>query len=194
MTEPTAWGDESIRMSLSPPSYLLAASWPEPGYELDLAEFERIKPKGASKLHWMDMDARLKRQSIQALSRLPMLHTLIVANDLPGKKQERGRRKCLEVLLPALETKGISLLILESRGRLNDSRDIELLLSLRRSGAVSEIEIDHRRGSDDETLWVPDQILGAFAEIELEGKTGLICAENNWAKISEKLAILQARL
>ncbi len=194
MTESTAWGDESIRMSLSPPSHLLAASWPEPSRKLDLAELERIKPKGASKLHWMDMDARLKRQSIQALSRLPMLHTLIVANDLPSKKQERGRRKCLEVLLPALEARGMSLLILESRGKLNDSRDIELLLSLRRSGAVSEIKIDHRKGSDDETLWIPDQILGAFAEIELEEKARLTYAGDDWGEISEKLTILQARL
>lgn len=161
----TAWGDESIRMVASPPMYLLAASFFDAEYERELSSLERIKPAGAKKLHWMDMNARLRRASLSALAELPMSHTIVVATPLNGRKQERARRKALEALLPALEARGMTMLVLESRGRINDRRDIELLLALRRQSALSgKLDISHKAGNEDSRLWIPDQILGVFGD------------------------------
>ena len=188
-----AWGDESVRMSLPRPAYLLAASWFKPGEASDLQRLDAIKPHGAAKLHWMDMNAQLKRRSIAAIAQEPMLHAVVVACELAGRKQERARRKCLEVLLPFLEQGGIALLTLESRGRLNDNRDVDMLLALRRSGAIEHIDIRHRKGSEDRALWVPDQVLGAYAENELE-KDGAHAKSDEWARLEAMIRTLWVEL
>lgn len=46
-----AWGDESVRVVCTPPVYLLAATYREDGGQIDMAALERLKPKGARKLH-----------------------------------------------------------------------------------------------------------------------------------------------
>ena len=45
-----------------------------------------------------------------------------------------------------------------------DKRDRDCLLHLRRSKAVSTIEMEHVPGEDDPRLWLPDQILGAYGD------------------------------
>lgn len=182
-------------MSLPEPSYLLAASLFSSNAPIDLSELMAIKPKSASKLHWMDMNNRLKRQSITALAHLHASHIIVVASKLVGNKQERARRKCLETLLPYLETLGVSLLTLESRGQLNDKRDIDLLLTLRRKGAVSTIDLAHNKGSEDKHLWIPDQILGAYSEIALLQNARLQNAtQEPWESIARNLTTITTKL
>lgn len=166
-----AWGDESIRTAQIPPRYYLAASFYPSTPHNELDQLIRIKPKNAEKLHWMDMNRHLRMNSIRALSDIGMLHTVVVGVGLRGRKQERARRKCLEVLLPLLEARGIEHLTLESRGNFNDKKDVDMLINLRRSGALSFIDLDHAKGKDDPHLWVPDQLLGAFGDRERLSET-----------------------
>lgn len=187
-----AWGDESVRMSLPVPSYLMAASWFEAGAEMNLSSLERIKPSGARKLHWMDMNGKLKAQSIAAVAEAAMLHAVVVACELPGRKQERARRKCLEALLPYLEGRGIDLLTLESRGTINDRRDVEMLLAMRRSCSVGRIDICHRRGEEDTGLWVPDQVLGAYAENRLMPEAS--DQSDSWKQLEKSIHTIRVEL
>lgn len=120
-----AFGDESICISAPTPSYLMAATVLPEG--CDLAEFFALKPKGAAKLHWRELTDQVRKESLTQLASIGGQTTLVVASPLPRKKQERGLRKCMEILLPELERAGVNTLILESRVLQLDGKDIDML-------------------------------------------------------------------
>lgn len=186
-----AWGDESIRIIASPPVYLLAATIISP--EEPIEPLLMVKPKYAGKLHWRDMTYRLQAKSLRALSRVEHVTTIVVGAPLPKKKQERGRRKCLERLLPELESNGVSFFVLESRGNQKDKKDIELLLSMRRKGLIDEIEIAHKRAENEPKLWIPDQILGAYGDSLCE-TSGVKHWDNYWNDIERNIQILETTI
>lgn len=77
---------------------------------------------------------------------------------------ERRRRKCLERLLIELEGLPVKNAIRESRGRVQDQRDMEMLSHLRTTHTVSAIRLHHRTGPSEPMLWVPDACCGALVE------------------------------
>lgn len=186
-----AWGDESIRIIANPPVYLLAATIISP--EERIEPLLMVKPKYASKLHWRDMTYHLQAKSLSALSRIEHATTIVVGAPLPKKKQERGRRKCLERLLPELESSGVKFFVLESRGNQKDRKDIELLLSMRRKGLINNIEISHERAENEPKLWIPDQILGAYGD-SLCGTAGIKHWGDYWNNIERNVQILKAAI
>lgn len=109
--------------------------------------------------------------------------TLVVAGPLPRKKQERGRRKCMEVLLPELEAKGIGTLVLESRLLTLDRKDVEMLDVLRSKGAVTGVRVEHRHADEMPELWIPDQIPGAYGDIACSSE-----GAEKWRALWEKIA------
>lgn len=160
-----AWGDESVRVVCDPPVYLLAASYRLDGGELDASVLKALRPKGAKKLHWRDMGNKSKVEAMGAVAEICAQHTIVMGCRMPKNKQERARRKCLELMLPHLESLGVSRYVLESREGPQDKADVALLLSLRAKGMCREIEIEHLKGSNDSRLWVPDQVLGAYGDM-----------------------------
>lgn len=160
-----AWGDESVRVVCTPPVYLLAATYREDGGELDASALEAMLPKGAHKLHWRDMSDAARAEATEAVAALGASHTVVVACNIATNKQERARRKCLEALLPRLESLGVDRYFLESRGAKKDEQDMLMLGALRSAGLCRGIKIVHEEGYRDSRLWVPDQVLGAYGDM-----------------------------
>lgn len=167
----TAWGDESIRsFGLSNPVYLLCASLVDGPEDSVKEEMERLKPRGAFKLHWRDMGDEKRMESVNAISAFDAMHIVIAAVRITGCKPERARRKCLERLLPILEQAGVERFALESRNRNEDDKDIRCWQSMRSKGMIETIRIAHAKGSSNPMLWIPDQVLGAYGDV-LSGGT-----------------------
>lgn len=187
-----AFGDESIRISAPVPAYLLAATViPE---DCNLSRIASIKPKGATKLHWRDLTDRLKNESLREIAAIrDQTTTIVSATPLPKKKQERGRRKCLEVLLPELERKGVATLVLESRMLELDKRDIEMLQVMRTRKLVTAIRLEHARANEDMRLWIPDQILGAYGDVLCHAES-VNKWEGPWEEIYPHITILNTSL
>ena len=160
-----AWGDESIRVVCDPPVYLIAATYRTDGGDVDASALEAMRPKGAHKLHWRDMGDKTKIEAMEAVAGIGAQHTIVMGCRMPRNKQERARRKCLEILLPHLESLGITRYVLESRGHAKDGDDVALLLSLRMKGMCGGIDLAHEEGYKDSRLWVPDQVLGAYGDM-----------------------------
>lgn len=184
-----AWGDESIRTVCSPPVYLLAASYREDGNDFDTSAMEAMLPKGARKLHWRDMNDKTRAESTSAISRLGVSHTIVVACNIATNKQERARRKCLETLLPRLESFGIDRYVLESRGDAKDKQDMLMLAALRSKGICKFIRLVHKDGREDSHLWIPDQVLGAYGDIRSGVAKDSLRSE--WNRLSSKVTTVE---
>lgn len=186
----TAWGDESIRISAPTPTYLMAATILQEG--TDTSHLEVFKPKGASKLHWRELTDKLRRKSLEEIASLDGFTVMIACSPLPKKKQERGRRRCMELLLPELEARGVELLTLESRVLQMDRKDIDMLQALKSKGVVPDMRLRHAHASDEPRLWVVDQILGAYGDWlcndDAPHKWG-----NAWEEILSRLTVLETR-
>lgn len=165
MAYDVAWGDESVRhKGLAYPTYLMCACLVGDDVD-DVRELLRgIKPSDANKLHWRQMTSKDKRRSLAAIASLDSLSFVIAAEQSNGHRSERARRKCLERLLPLLESQGVQSLVLESRTDAQDERDRRLLSYMRTRHVVSSIKLDHVRGAAEPCLWLPDQILGAYGD------------------------------
>ena len=186
-----AWGDESIRAFANPPVYLLAATIVSPDEPLEV--LSEIKPNNAKKLHWRDMSVKLRVRSISALSEIKHSTTIVIGSPLPKRKQERARRKCLERLLPELESRGVETLVLESRDEEKNKKDIALLLALRTKGYVGKIDITHKPAEKEPRLWIPDQLLGAYGD-RLCQSLGSDQWGDPWIHIQNDLTILHTGL
>ena len=79
-------------------------------------------------------------------------------------KQERARRKCLEVMIGILVGQGVEELVLEVRDSRLDLRDVQLADAMKSKQRGLAFTIRHRRGFEDPRLWVPDQVLGAYVD------------------------------
>ena len=186
-----AWGDESARMNNSPRMYLMCATVFEPGSERQIADFAATKPPGMRKLHWYDMDLRERSRSLGALAAIPHWSTVAIAAPmLPGVRQERGRRKCLERLLPHLEGLGVERLVLESRWKQEDQFDVDMVAALRSRKMIGKIWVEHvRPDAGEPRLWVPDQVLGAVGDV-LCGFTDNWMRESAWDEIDNRITLL----
>lgn len=164
MSATVAWGDESIRhKGLARPMYLICACIIDDVPAANQS-MRTILPEHSKKLHWRDLTDRRKRQSIDFIQQIGPLSIVIAAEESSVHKDERARRKCLERLLPVLESYEVSTLVLESRTPPQDQRDLEHLAQMRTRHLVRTIRMDHIRGSAEPCLWIPDQVLGAYGD------------------------------
>ena len=183
-----AWGDESIRISAPVPTYLMAATiLPN---DCNLAHLASLKPKGTIKLHWRELTDKVRLEAITEIAKIGGQTTIVAAAPLSKKKQERGRRKCLELLLPELERLNVSTLVLESRMLKLNEKDIEMLHALRVQNIVSNIRIEHAHASEQEQLLVPDQILGAYGDY-LNSSDESAKWGQSWETVLSKLTIME---
>ena len=167
-----AWGDESIRAKgLDQPVYLLAASRILTGEQHARELLDALKPKHARKLHWRDMDPPHRAIAITAINTLDATHTIIIGTHTTPAKTERARRQCLEHLLPILEQDGITTYHMESRGRILDRMDADLVNAMRAKMHL-DLQITHVVGREEPLVWLPDQVLGAYGD--------MLCGEGNY--------------
>ena len=119
---------------------------------------------------------------------------MVVATPPSLARQERGRRKALEVLLPALEEKGVTQPDLESRWTQEDQSDIEMVRALRSRRVIRDIRVDHvSSGERDPRLWMPNQVLGAVGDI-LRGAPGTAAWSRSWDEVDPHVSMLLAPL
>ncbi|WP_250236468.1 hypothetical protein [Bifidobacterium longum] len=112
-----------------------------------------VKPRNASKLHWRDMQPKLRFKAIDAISGLGLTHVIVAAIPLGDwNTAERARRKCLETLLPVLEREySVDRLVLERRDKAQDARDIRFIDALRSRRFIDSIRVDLVAGAADAT-------------------------------------------
>lgn len=154
----TAWGDESVRKSNVPESmYLMGACVCDLDEDFTRSRLNTVKPRNASKLHWRDMQPKLRFKAIDAISGLGLTHVIVAAIPLGDwNTAERARRKCLETLLPVLEREySVDRLVLERRDKAQDARDIRFIDALRSRRFIDSIRVDLVAGAADARLWLP---------------------------------------
>lgn len=161
-----AYVDESYKREGLEGTYLLGATL--------LAEEQRervssimlgYKPPRANKLHYVDLGRVAQAKVLQGIGLLPVSTIVVIADRTHYKKQERARRKCLEILLPILEEGGVDVALLERRNVAQDGKDVQLAKAMRVKRAINHLMIEHVAGEDEPLLWIPDQVLGALRDV-----------------------------
>lgn len=163
-----AFLDESgSHHAIDPGTYILAAAvCLDDTTELAREQMRRLQLKGQTKLHWRDESPKRRRQVTEAITRIDMLHVVVVRDGAtaPDVRLERRRRVCLERMLHELETLGVTQTVFESRGPADDRRDRAMLDALRARHQIGpHLRMNHVRGPHEPALWVPDAICGAVA-------------------------------
>jgi hypothetical protein len=157
--------DESMSDSKRDPgTYILAAGICEPADQDRIREeMEDLRLKGQQKVHWHDEDHKRRQQIIERVGRLPLMHLIVVRDDMPDARPERRRRLCMERLLYELDQLEVATVTFESRGPADDRRDVAMVGMLRASKTItSQLRIEHQKGPLDALLWVPDAVCGAL--------------------------------
>ena len=167
MSEIVAWGDESTKSSKSgiQAYHICACICNLPEFVVRNKLLDATK-KHVNKLHWRDMTMREKEKSIQLIEDLDLQHIIVsMPRNYLNLKPERARRKCMETLLQTLESQyKVNLLILESREKHQNAKDLVLQKYLIKNKTIQKLQIEFKNGKDDARLWIPDQILGFYGE------------------------------
>lgn len=155
--------------------YLLGAVVADPSCcEPARDELRGVLPKGARKLHWSDMKDREKKQVTGLVTWFDMAHMVVVGTPLDHRKQEHARAKCMERLLWELGQMEVSRVFLEQRTQSLNKRDMKLVEHLRGSKAIPKgLRVDIEQPSTEPMLWIPDQVLGAIGDAEVDDSTWL---------------------
>lgn len=170
-----AYVDESLRLrSGKPGMYILAAALISAEEEDLVREAVARLGHGKRRFHWRVEEPRDQRRAVMLLADFGMMHLVVVATQLDGRRQERGRRQCLQRLLWELDQLGVEVVWLDEwTGSLN-ARDQQMVSSMRLKGALrGQIRVEFGRyynGVDGELLlWIPDIVAGAVGAARGEG-------------------------
>ncbi|MGL5809268.1 MAG: hypothetical protein ACRCYQ_04925 [Nocardioides sp.] len=160
---PHAWVDESVHVEAG--LYVLAAVVADPTdrdmYYMALRA--HLQPS-RRRLHWRDEKAKERVRIAETVATLGLAHVAVVASGLDLRRQERGRRKCLERLLVQLSEDGAGPVWFESRGRSLDRHDLAMVTALRTQLVIPrQVQVDFARPLDEPMLWIPDAVAGAVA-------------------------------
>ncbi|MGL5866961.1 MAG: hypothetical protein ACRCYX_14040 [Dermatophilaceae bacterium] len=159
-----AWVDESgSDRARDPGTYILAAAVGRHDAEPTTRhQMSQLRLPGQVKLHWRDESAKRRQEITRAVAACDVEHLVVVRAGAVDDRPERRRRKCLERLLYELELRTVSDIVLESRGRADDQRDVGMLNALRGKHHVSaRIRFTHVIGRTEPMLWISDAVAGA---------------------------------
>ncbi|MFC6712653.1 hypothetical protein [Branchiibius cervicis] len=124
-------------------------------------QIARLRLPGQVKLHWRNESDRRRREIIRAVASYNLAHLVVVRPLEHPERSERQRRKCLQRLVDELERLNVFDIRLESRGRADDRRDVEMLNVLKTSQAAARTRLSHFVGRTEPMLWIPDAVCGA---------------------------------
>ncbi|MGL5861316.1 MAG: hypothetical protein ACRCY9_08680 [Phycicoccus sp.] len=158
-----AWVDESgSDHARDPGTYVLAAAVGRHDAEPTTRhQMSQLRLAGQVKLHWREESAKRRQAITGAVAACDVEHLVVVRAGAVDDRPERRRRKCLERLLYGLELRTVSDIVLESRGRADDRRDLDLLSSLRgRQHVSANVRLTHAIGRSEPMLWIPDAAAG----------------------------------
>lgn len=116
---------------------------------------------GQIKLHWTDESEARRRAIVESIGSLAPMTVVVTHVSERMRKNERCRRKCLELLYYDMAGMGVFDLLLEHRSDVQNKRDRAHIVGLQNQGLDQRIRIGHRRGGDEPLLWIADVLLGA---------------------------------
>lgn len=162
---PTAYVDESAAPEIG--CYLLAAVIVDSAH-VDAARAVmrglRIQP---GKLHWHTEGAARRLKIAAEVAALGHV-SVVIAGTGVSRRTERGRRKCLEVLLPELEVRGITRAVFETRAAY-DRYDLAHAAACRQKRLITDaLQVEFGFPNDEPLLWLADAVCGAV----LAGRRG----------------------
>jgi hypothetical protein len=156
--------DESMCFNVEESAYVFGAAILDDEHVNDVREKVKELKVSGLRFHWRREAATSQDAAVATLIGLPAIHLVVVGTPLDLRRQERGRRKCLERLLYELAHVGVSQVWLESRNKLLDERDIKIVDVMRvRGGLGSQIRVSHGKPLGEPLLWLGDLIAGAYA-------------------------------
>ena len=159
-----AYGDESFLESLIGGYYVVATALLDPQHH-DHARQVMLDLRGArstAKTHWTEMDTVERKGAAVAVAEIEGLHIVVTGTPVPPRRQERARARCLEHLVPELYGCGVGSLVMESRGRALDQRDVRAVIGARLALPRGVgFTIEHVPGREEPLLWVADVLAGA---------------------------------
>lgn len=125
-------------------------------------ELRTLLLRDQKRLHWRE-ESRARRTLIAGtIATVEVSAIVVIGAPLAQAKQERGRRKCLEALLPRPVDLGVSRVWLESRTDCLNREDDEFIRTMRGKRALPRsVRVFTARPGDEPMLWVPDTVAGA---------------------------------
>ncbi len=159
-----AYVDESVRVA-SPGVYVLAAVVVPSSRALDIrAQLRSHVLPGGSRFHWHDEGQDRRAKFLQVFCGFSLPAVVAVAAPMDPKRQERGRRKCLEQLLWALEASGVRDVLLESRQERRDQSDRAAISAAQRAQKVPHgLRYAFGAPASEPLLWLPDVVAGVVS-------------------------------
>lgn len=160
-----AFLDESIRAGQGGLRYVVAAG-AVVQTDLDPARdaFRELLLPRQPYLHWNSEKPVRRLAIVDRLTNFVAMALACSSYPIGAKRQEPARAACLTALVGDLKAKGISELVIETRGEVPDRRDRRTLLHARDVGiAPPDLSYRHVGKLEEPLLWVADAIAGAVA-------------------------------
>lgn len=160
-----AFVDESMRLTPDDQgTYLLAAVVAEAARCEEIRQVLRsLLYKRQERLHWRDEEEPRRTKIAEVMGGIDVAATVVIGTPLAKKKQERARRKCLEVLLPRREQLGVTQVVMEQRTPSLDEGDRKMVIAIRGKRLIgSGLRVNTARPKEEPMLWLPDAVAGAF--------------------------------
>ncbi|MFF1399349.1 hypothetical protein ACFVZD_36820 [Streptomyces sp. NPDC058287] len=164
MSTSTAWSDESFQEHDDSGFYIIAAALiRDDVHEQVRQEMRLLQMRHAStKVHWTKADAAQRDELAHTVAALDGLHVVAVGAPVPPRRQERARAHCLRLLVCELHAFGVEHLVMESRDKVLNSRDVATVRQARYGLPKDAVfRLDHLAGADEPLLWVADIVAGA---------------------------------
>jgi hypothetical protein len=161
-----AFVDESMRLTPDNQGlYLLAAVVCDSAACDSIREMLRsLRYRRQPRLHWHAEESPRQTKIAESIGALGLPTTLVIGMPLAKRKQERARAKCMQALLPELQTQGVDQVWLEARTPSLVRRDMRLVDALRTKRLITpSLRVDTAFPSDEPMLWLPDAVAGAAA-------------------------------
>lgn len=161
----TAWCDEIGSIpERDPGTYLIAAALiDESAVPAVRKALDDLRLGTEVKAHWHGSSSERREALAARISELPIVGVVVVHSQHDARDR-RGRRKCLEYLLPNLAEMPCSTVTFESRGH-QDRSDVDLLQKFRARKIIGAgLRIDHVIGRNEPVLWAADIVAGAVVQ------------------------------
>ncbi|AWH96418.1 hypothetical protein [Dietzia psychralcaliphila] len=159
-----AYADESFHEAAHGGFYVLAAAvFDESVHDTVRTAMQTLRGKRQTpKLHWNEMDTRQRTTAAAAVAALDGFHIVAIGTPVPRTRQERARAMCLTRLVTELHSFSVSDLVIESRTRQLDARDIATVRGARfLLPKGSRFHVVHVPGKQEPLLWPADLVAGA---------------------------------
>jgi hypothetical protein len=123
------------------------------------SDAQRVRP-----FHWHEEGPTARAALVKALSDIGAVAHVCVHYPTGRKKLEAARARALKEVVPRVVQDGASLLLIESRGEVEDRRDRAVILdTLNDLGSAGQLRYEWRTKSES-LLWLADGICGAVRQ------------------------------